>query len=102
MGTNYYYESCKRSESLHIGKSSAGWVFIFQAHDEPEIMSVSDYLVHFENNPGKIVNEYQQELTVEEFKQLVQSLQSQPNRPRENLQNWSDLEDYHFAKYNFS
>jgi len=50
MGTNYYLhenvcESCGRSdEPLHIGKSSAGWVFTLRIYPDKGINSLEDWL----------------------------------------------------------
>lgn len=48
MGTNFYAiynkcEHCGRSESLHIGKRSGGWEFMFRAHEEPKLESAADW-----------------------------------------------------------
>lgn len=54
MGTNYYYETageapcehCGRgggTETLHIGKSSAGWVFALCIYPERGIHSLADW-----------------------------------------------------------
>ena len=46
MGTNYYLyynvcECCGRQDSIHIGKSSCGWRFLFHWH--PNIRNVKEY-----------------------------------------------------------
>ncbi len=107
MGTNYYYQTeicphCKRSEELHIGKSSAGWVFLFQAHEDPEIKSFQDYLNYFEKTPGKIMSEYKEEFSVSQFEEMINRLQSQDLRPRVGDRNWIDYYGYSFSDYNFS
>jgi hypothetical protein len=87
MGTNYYHrtnicEHCGRYDETHIGKSSAGWVFGFQAivnydncgHD---IATYAQWLERLKAG-GKIVDEYNGELTVEEFIKVVED-RSHPN-----------------------
>ena len=47
MGTNYYIETevcecCDRSDIIHIGKSSCGWVF--SLHETEELKSLGDWI----------------------------------------------------------
>lgn len=61
MGTNYYLISnecdhCERRDILHIGKSSAGWNFVFRAYDE--INCIEDWMNLLENKSNKIQDEY--------------------------------------------
>ena len=73
MGTNYYHrkntcEHCKRYDETHIGKSSAGWTFTFHATES--IKSYQDWLIELEKG-GKIFDEYNREVTLDEFKDMV-------------------------------
>ena len=48
MSTNYYLfenycEQCKRSDELHIGKSSVGWYFSLCVYPERKINSLDDW-----------------------------------------------------------
>ena len=59
MGTNYYLETdececCGRNESIHIGKSSCGWVF--SLHQTNELKSLEDWIPKLLS--GKIKDEY--------------------------------------------
>jgi hypothetical protein len=81
MGTNYYQltdrcEHCKRCNRRHIGKSSFGWTFTFHAIPDDRIESYADWLRELEKQPD-IEDEYGNPVTVEEFKQLVESKKSQ-------------------------
>lgn len=76
MGTNYYWEpsvpctTCGRPfERVHIGKASAGWTFSF--HGTEQIRSYSDWLENL--TTGRIVNEYGNEVSLDEFKDTVEA-----------------------------
>ncbi len=122
MGTNYYHrtnicESCNRFDERHIGKSSAGWQFNFQGYDgkdgDPKILSFKDWL-NYLCNRGKIFSEYDEEITVENFVELVKSKQSQPNNHYDYCKehhkeqgfsmsnDWKDSEGYAFTSADFS
>ena len=65
MGTNYYlYEKpdcphCDRPfDSLHIGKSSAGWCFSLRIHPTENINSLADWQERWSRDGAKIKNEY--------------------------------------------
>ena len=63
MGTNYY------CGDLHIGKSSYGWEFTFQAHPKHDIMCKNDWDMYLKDK--RIIDEYDRELTFEEFQDVV-------------------------------
>lgn len=76
MGTNYYFtpahagpcEHCGRSDAtevLHIGKSSAGWVFALHVIPENGIHDLEDWVRLFPT--GRIRDEYGQDVTAEEM-----------------------------------
>jgi len=71
MGTNYYLhkEKCPccglKSEPLHIGKSSAGWVFML--HVTEAIKGLRDWMVLFESPGYTIVDEYGQDISMTEM-----------------------------------
>ena len=78
MGTNYYAkfeicDSCGRSEEIHLGKSSCGWTFMFQSHDDPPIKSYRDLLDWLDQSDAQIFNEYQEKITVKEFRDIVEN-----------------------------
>jgi hypothetical protein len=67
MGTNYYLktrtnvcEHCGRAdeESLHIGKSSMGWVFSLRFHPDEGIGSLEDWRKRFATPGAVIEDEY--------------------------------------------
>lgn len=80
MGTNYYLEGptqepcacCHRpyeQERLHIGKSSAGWVFAL--HVTPEITSLEDWRKAWSRDGWRIVNEYKDPVHPDDMLQMV-------------------------------
>lgn len=121
MGTNYYINNpcphCGATTgdspaTLHVGKSSAGWVFLFQ-----QIPGTADntedwrYLI---KKHGKVTNEYGVDLTPEEFWTMVEEKKKAENNRRhldQTLQDWNhppehyyyvDEEDNEFGKREFS
>ena len=69
MGTNYYYHedsvcgACGHSkaddeEGLHIGKSSAGWVFKLHIYPQDGVSSLNNWADYFERSRSIIKNEY--------------------------------------------
>lgn len=77
MGTNYYLpKACPNpcdhcsEEGLHIGKRSAGWTFGFQAYPDESLMSWEAWKERI-RTAGKVVDEYGDEFTPEEFESLV-------------------------------
>ena len=71
MGTNYYWKEecdhCKRTEELHIGKSSGGWAF--GLHVDNTITSLDDWKEKFKT--GTITNEYDETITTEEMLRII-------------------------------
>jgi len=81
---NYYLEintcpTCNRYDRVHIGKSSCGWTFSFQGFKERsdcemigcQVLSYKDWL---EVLPiGIIINEDGKEVSLDEFKEKVES-----------------------------
>ena len=76
MGTNYYLrenlcEHCGRYETLHIGRSSAGWTFGFRGYPEGEgPRSAKEWRETMKK--GTIVDEYDREVTQDWFWMLVE------------------------------
>jgi hypothetical protein len=107
MGCNYYFKTepchtCGKNEFSHIGKSSAGWTFLFQANDK--IRSYKDVLAKLELG-GTIEDEYGKVLSLEEFKELVQSKVSEPrNHAKEytDPENFLDPECHAFSEFDFT
>ena len=76
MGTNYYFfrEKMKENEfcdnGLHIGKNSWGWVFNFEGYPDKGITTVQDW--RNLTKEGYIYNEYDEEISYEDFWKLVE------------------------------
>ena len=89
MGTNYYVEAPPNpwgdQQRLHVGKSSAGWVFHFEAHDLAEVkLTTTDEWRKFldgmvANGPCVLRDEYGQEWSVEDFWEWVDLKKAQPS-----------------------
>lgn len=75
MGTNYYVKSnicehCgKGDEDLHIGKSSAGWVFSLHVMPELEINDLDDWERFWKDK--KIVDEYGSEFSCDDMRAII-------------------------------
>jgi hypothetical protein len=120
MGTNYYHrtdicESCNRFDERHIGKSSGGWQFSFQGYDDiqPNILSFEDWKRELQE--GKIFTEYGEEISFENFVELVESKHKPFNknhydycvaehkaRGYDMSRDWKDGEGYSFTFSEFS
>lgn len=81
MGTNYYVKrcSCKTCghipEQEHIGKSSVGWTFTFRG--TTVCRSWEQWQEYLKGRV--IVDEYGRIVTLQEFKELVESKVDQPH-----------------------
>ena len=96
MGTNYYAVAKKPSvmKPIHIGKSSCGWRFVFHCvpgyfnniSGEP-LDSYSRWIrflqKYTEDNTIVVVNEYDEEITLDQFIELVQRKQLENNKEDE-------------------
>ena len=85
MGTNYYLAAeapCPhcghQSEQLHVGKSSAGWRFLFASYPELGINSAKDWFTRIARTEEKILDEYRGSVTLVAFMRMVEQKQSQP------------------------
>lgn len=133
MSTNYYFIPSLDSpllpySQLHIGKSSCGWVFSFQAYDFPGGVTTAKVAAGLSvtvNVPqcilkswddweevlkfGIIEDEYGTTLTLTEFKKVLdaktptagRTLNNHSDRYRTN-DNWTDCYGYSFSNYEFS
>jgi len=81
MGMNFYLSpkpikcpSCgKDGEKIHIGKSSYGWAFSFQAHPDLDIMTYQDWLRTMkEHKDWVIIDENDEEISYMDFLSMVQ------------------------------
>lgn len=117
MGTNYYLHYNRNvtkenvESGLHIGKRSAGWVFHFQAHDNPKIDRVWTYRKL--TKTGFIYDEYGIEHSYKDFWEGVEFTKEpfngeepyvldDPNNPEPAwFKRWED-EGYCFSEGDFS
>jgi hypothetical protein len=79
MGTNYYLKSkpcyaCGHSKNeKHIGKSSFGWQFHFRGYPEDSLVSFDDWMREFADENKVIVDEYGQNVKLQELIDLIES-----------------------------
>lgn len=90
MGTNYYVkknlcDSCKRSDPIHLGKSSAGWKFLLQANGFEHYKNWKEMKAWLADKV--IENEYEERVSVENFVDLVEKKHADP-----------ELWDHHTAR----
>lgn len=91
MGTNYYVVPNRPStrEPIHIGKSSAGWLFSFQSqndtwHEPPVVWNTYDqvkdwlYKNTVEKQDFVIMNEYDEIIPFNLFFKIVDDKQEDP------------------------
>ena len=98
MGTNHYVrynicDKCGRYDELHVGKSSMGHKYSFQAHDIEEwnihIKSLQDWDKFIKERNARFFDEYDKELDWDEWKAHLY-----PHRVnRDQLLVWSERED---------
>lgn len=92
MGTNYYAVRNKVTleEPIHIGKSSLGWKFNFQSHNdtwrEPPVIwntynQVMDWLQKYtvDSDEYVILDEYDKRVPLEDLKALIANKQNIKN-----------------------
>lgn len=107
MGTNYYIATtcptCKHhTERIHIGKSSAGWVF--SLHVTSELKSLSDWMVRLRNLeivdgiPEKIYDEYGNQLDLHELLDVITNRTGKVNF-KEKPYLYDSWEDFHKSNY---
>jgi hypothetical protein len=82
VGTNYYWKEdreppcahCGRTDpevTLHIGKSSAGWVFSLHIDPEAGISDLPDWERVWANAAGHIEDEYGQRLSADDMRLVI-------------------------------
>ena len=102
MGTNYYTVPKKPTlypHNLHIGKSSAGWKFLFQGYQGYEleynklinINSVEDWKNYLKDNDV---------LIFDDFFKMIEEKQSENNK--DNFSNCANIRGYRFSYNDFS
>lgn len=111
MGTNYYVVKRKPTitEPLHIGKSSAGWRFLFHEVNKGSTDFDYDLEIHtFEqwrdflknNKEIVILDEYDREVDVNELLKLIEDKQNINNL--EDFLHSKNVNGYRFSDSNFS
>jgi len=111
MGTNYYLVKNKPSvqEPIHIGKSSAGWRFLFKENagdfDSGTHWSNYNELIKCLTDITKkgnyiILDESDRQHTLEEFIKFVEEKQQNDNP--ENFKHCRNVEGYRFTGGDFS
>jgi len=76
MGTNYHIyitndDVTQDPEELHIGKSSAGWVFSLRVHPSRGIRTLYDWMPILLNSQNVIRDEYGRNITAHEMLQTI-------------------------------
>ena len=89
MGKNYYIyispeDVYKECEKLHIGKSSAGWVFSLRVHRDRGINTLYDWLPIILNNQNIIRDEYGTHIQVQYLLETITC------RKRDKPVTWTD------------
>lgn len=115
MGTNYYVVPNRPSveEPIHIGKSSAGWMFLFQEIDspwhEPPIVwhtyeQVMDWLQRYTVDTSEyvILDEYDRVISLEELDNRIQEKQISCKNNPDNFTHCKNVNGYRFEEREFS
>ena len=110
MGTNYYAVKKKPTivEPLHIGKSSCGWKFLFHEvnkynsfDDDLEIHTFEQWKEFLETNDEIVIlDEYDREVPVKEFLELIEEKQKENNV--KNFVDCKNVNGYRFTDGDFS
>lgn len=112
MGTNYYAVKKKPTiaEPLHIGKSSCGWKFLFHEVNkhtceydyELEIHTFEQWKEYLKTNDEIIIlNEYDEEVSVKEFFDLVEEKQI-TEKNKDDFTYCKNVNGYRFSDREFS
>lgn len=114
MGTNYYVVPNRPSitEPIHIGKSSMGWMFLFQDISEPyrEVPvvwhcyeDVEDWLYRHtvESEQYVIIDEYDEIISFDDFIELVAHKQEQFKDNPDNFTYCRNVNGYRFTEGEF-
>ena len=115
MGTNYYVVPNRPSvrEPIHIGKSSAGWMFLFhdveERYSEPEIVwhtyeQVMDWLEKYtvQSKLFVIMDEYDRIVSLEELINRIQEKQISCKNNPDNFTYCKNVNGYRFEEREFS
>jgi len=112
MGTNYYAVERKFAlyrNILHIGKSSGGWKFLFHGYQDYElewgkphinINSIEDWKDFLNNSTYGILNEYDEEISYDDFFKFVEEKQKEENK--DNFSDCANINGYRFDYRDFN
>lgn len=110
MGTNYYAVKKKPTlynREIHLGKSSAGWLFLFR--DNKEFHTYPQFKEWLKNNvdTGEYVlfNEYNEEITKDYLLDLIDKKQADEHNlsnPDNFNYNTKNIDGYRFTDEDFS
>lgn len=111
MGTNYYAIKRKLSlynSAIHIGKSSAGWKFLFRGYQDREwnygvdklnINSIDDWKKYIKEKDLAIFDEYDEEISYDDFFEFVEEKQKEENK--DNFVDCANIDGYRFSYRDF-
>lgn len=112
MGTNYYLREdycrvCGRFEQHHIGKSSAGWMFLFNVTDKEKVDDWKKETLHYKNwsDDEGIFDEYGKQKSYDDFWKMVEDKQDGKTHSPHGFggqRSWIDEDGYNVANYDFS
>jgi len=115
MGTNYYTkmepeQPCAECghvpnvEEVHIGKSSGGWVFMFNQHPVVNMESAQSWYDFIKDNNYQIFDEYGRQFEISGLEDVVSNRShpnglkrpsdSEPDRWNRGAGNWDILKRY--------
>ena len=118
MGTNYYAIEKKPSlykKPIHIGKSSCGWKFLFRGYQDYNledfacdyrgsttinINSIDEWKDYLKSDKVIILDEYDQEISYDDFFKLVEDKQSEHNK--DDFKYTANINGYRFNYRDFS
>lgn len=114
MGTNYYAVKSKPTtrEPIHIGKSSLGWMFLFQAQnevwDDPPVAwhsfdELKTWLKKYVVEEGSyvILDEYDEVISYDDFISMVEEKQKADRNNPENFEFCENVNGYRFMDQEF-
>ena len=114
MGTNYFAVRNRPTvdEPIHIGKSSAGWMFSFQSHndtwsDPPVIWNTYEQVVDWlrqytvETKEYVIMDEYDRIVSLDDFVMMVQNKQIDGKDNPDNFRHSRNVNGYRFTDGDF-
>lgn len=111
MGTNYYAVKNKPSLAggIHIGKSSAGWMFLFEEQEDtwndPPVVwhtyeEVKDWLLEYtvRKKDYVILDEYDRIISFADFEEMVENKQLEFRNNPDNFKYCKNVQGYRFSK----